>query len=417
MKIDNGDILSPLPTSFGSFFIVSFIAFLYNRFGRWNITFNTVLIILTSLLTFLIGYVLSRFPIVKTMNIKKSYTYTTKITNTLMFVLIFFELIVTALNFRATLKISKFIYQKSTIINMLMYARNAYIFTDASINKVLSLFILSTNGIAYYLTYHIILQIITEKYSSKILIINESIYIFISLLNSMLGTGRTFLIKWMVYFVFSYYYLLLDIRGIKKFKFNEIIDNLKICICAFIIFFFAFQFMGIFTGKTGKLNSIDMLYEYSGSAIIALNNAIEEYKSDGRVWGEECFYGLYGFLNKFGFNIPNRILHLPFTQVGDNIRTNIYSSIRSYLYDFGFFGIYIIQFIIGFTSGILYRLLRYTYSNNPFYILLYGLFMYGIVMQGIEEILFRNFMSVTNIILVVSFYLMYFFTTRIRIIL
>lgn len=168
--------------------------------------------------------------------------------------------------------------------------------------------------------------------------------------------------------------------------------------------------LGITTGKTGKKSTVEMIYEYSGASIIALDISINEYNNnyidDGRFFGEESFYGFYGFLNAMGIKVPNTILHLPFVTTGENQRTNIYTALRTYLYDFGYFGTYLVQFILGLIIGFLYSLLRKN-ANNPVYLLLYGIILYGVAMQGIEEIQLRNFMSITNIFTVLFFVLLY----------
>ena len=189
-----------------------------------------------------------------------------------------------------------------------------------------------------------------------------------------------------------------------------LIKNVKMIICALLVFFVSFQLLGITTGKTGKKSTVEMIYEYSGASIIALDISINEYNNnyidDGRFFGEESFYGFYGFLNAMGIKVPNTILHLPFVTTGENQRTNIYTALRTYLYDFGYFGTYLVQFILGLIIGFLYSLLRKN-ANNPVYLLLYGIILYGVAMQGIEEIQLRNFMSITNIFTVLFFVLLY----------
>lgn len=43
-----------------------------------------------------------------------------------------------------------------------------------------------------------------------------------------------------------------------------------------------FQTLGLLTGKTGKSSWDEMLFGYSGAAIIALDRSLEVYKPDNR---------------------------------------------------------------------------------------------------------------------------------------
>lgn len=53
--------------------------------------------------------------------------------------------------------------------------------------------------------------------------------------------------------------------------------------------------------------------------------------------------------------MPNDIHFLPFVSVGKGKSTNIYTALRTYYYDFGLVGVYIIECLIGFFAGIAYH--------------------------------------------------------------
>ena len=93
------------------------------------------------------------------------------------------------------------------------------------------------------------------------------------------------------------------------------------------------------------------------------------------------------------------------------VRTNIYTSLRTYLYDFGFAGMYIVQFFLGIVSAVMYVLL-YRMGGQPIYMLIYGILLYGTVMQGNAEITLRNFMSITNVFVVIFFTMLYILTQK-----
>lgn len=404
--LSNGDIMSPLSLSYVSFLVVTIIAFSYNGFSGRRISGITVIFILLNLVIFSSGYLIV-VAMERSKN-KKWEVIEKKDMPNLGLTIIF--LVVETIGFLAYLRFSlrsaRGISSRAMIMNMLYYIRNAQLFSDYSIGFGLTIISFFCIALGYFYTYVLIRNLIWEKKNTTKETVCYVWIVLISLLTSMLGTGRTFLIKYMVVSFFFYYYLKVSRQRGKVIGIRQFFKIARSLIVLAVVFFGLFQLMGITTGKTGQATVKDMIYIYSGSSIIALDQAIAAYQNDARFFGEESFYGLYGFLNHLGFNIPNNILHLPFVNVGDGIRTNIYTSLRTYLYDFGFLGTSIVQFFIGIVAGVMYCLLN-KFGYNLVYLFVYGIFLYGLVMQGIAETLLRNFMSVTNVFLVLFVWLFY----------
>lgn len=408
----NFDLLSPVSLSCASFMFVTFIAFSYNGFFKMDISFTTTVFIISSLIVFFIGFLcFSHIKLnVKLFKKRKNQVCGLNISiNVSTFILILL-IISLYLNYNNTLHIAHLVNPKANIFNMLEYARNAMIYMDIRNSFFVSLLGFISISIGYLYSYVIINNYIIHYNDVKLKILLQIIIVIISLVIASLSTGRTFLIKYIVVCIVMFIYLKKIYLNINKYSIGVLIKNVKMIICALLVFFVSFQLLGITTGKTGKKSTVEMIYEYSGASIIALDISINEYNNnyidDGRFFGEESFYGFYGFLNAMGIKVPNTILHLPFVTTGENQRTNIYTALRTYLYDFGYFGTYLVQFILGLIIGFLYSLLRKN-ANNPVYLLLYGIILYGVAMQGIEEIQLRNFMSITNIFTVLFFVLLY----------
>ena len=410
----NGDMLEPAALSAESFTLVTLIGFCYNGFTKYDISIVTVFIIITTIVIYMIGYFGAKSFLqvggyIKFSNKKRIFYMPNKRFSFFLFAI---EMISFYRTFQATYSIARTINAGVNLSNMLEYTRNAYLFTDASMGLLTSVLSFYTTSISYFYTYALIYYCLEErKFNFKQLSDRklELLMVLSSLVSGMLGTGRTFLIKYIVFLFAVFYYLRFFKDRVKRFSIKKMVRTLKKMVIAVVVFFALFQLMGIMTNKTGRSSAANMFYEYSGSSIVAFDQSIESYEYDGRFFGEESFYGLYGFLNSFGANIPNDILHYTYIYLGEGVRTNIYTSLRTYLYDFGFAGMYIVQFLLGVVSAVMYVSL-YRMDGQPIYMLIYGILLYGTVMQGIEEITLRNFMSITNVFVVFFFIMMYILT-------
>lgn len=415
----NGDVIEPLALSCESFALSTFIAFCYNGFGISDISATTVLIVFTAVIVYMIGYILIKCVLQGTgiMNYPeegRAFRIPSKAFTFLCFVL---EAIISVMVFQSTLSIARMINTGANVLNMLQYARNAYLFTDAGMGTGLSIASFFVLALGYFYTYVIMYCAVGQRQTLKSALKShklELLIVIVSLLSGMMGTGRTFLIKYIVFLFIIFYYTRFMKDKIKRVTLRGLMKTVVKLLLALVIFFALFQAMGILTDKTGKSSAVDMLYGYSGAAVVALDRSIESYSYDGRFFGEESFYGLYGFLNALGCDIPNDILHLPFVDIGNGNSTNIYTSLRTYLYDFGFVGLYIVQFLLGMISAAAYALM-YRFQMHPIYLAVYGILVYGTAMQGIEEITLRNFMSITNVFLIFFFVMLYMATQQRRV--
>lgn len=412
----NGDVMEPLALSCESFALCTFIAFCYNGFHISDISVTTILIVISAILIYMVGYILMKSflqknGVMKYTKKERPFCIPSKM---FTFFCLVFECFIFIIVFRSTLSIARMINAGTNILNMLQYARSAYLFTDAGMGIGVSVASLFVVALGYFYTYVIIYCIIRQQQTIKFALQShklELLIIIVSLFSSMMGSGRTFLIKYIIFLFISFYYTKFKKNRIKHVTFYNILKTVVKLLVIIVVFFVLFQIMGVFTNKTGKISAIDMFYGYSGAAVVALDRSIENYSYDGRFFGEESFYGLYGFLNALGCDIPNDILHLPFTDLEDGNSTNIYTSLRTYLYDFGYGGLFIVQFLLGMISAAMYALL-YRFQMHPIYLIVYGILVYGTAMQGIEEITLRNFMSITNVFLVIFFVMLYIVTQQ-----
>ena len=113
---------------------------------------------------------------------------------------------------------------------------------------------------------------------------------------------------------------------------------------------FLFVLLGMLTGKTQKSSVMQIIGEYFGSGIAALNTWIEGkylYASRSSLIGEETFRSLYQLIARF-VNIPMSSSLKEFISFNNGDTTNVYTAFRDYYSDFGMFGTWMIEFMMGF---------------------------------------------------------------------
>lgn len=407
----NMDIMSPLTLSFASFALVTVVAFFYNGFSGSDISFFAVFLIISTLIVFMIGFTVSSYGMNLSNHNTRKKMKAINIRLCTSFVILIMMIIGLILNAIQTLNIARSIVPYANFFNMMEYARSAVVLTEVDRSFFISILGFFCAATGYFYTYIVINNIIVKSKTKKVVRTINICIILLSLLIQMMGTGRTFLIKYLTVSIIMYYYMVVYNQQKNKINFSIMMNVLKKIIIILIIFFVGFQAMGLTTNKTQKNSVKTTLYLYSGAAIVAFDKSLYAYDKDDRFFGEESFYGLYGTLNALGIKVPNNILHLDFVQVNNNLKTNIYTSLRTYLYDFGYIGMFIVQFILGIVLGVFYRMLK-MYGKNPIFILIYGFLIYGVIMQGVEEIQLRNFMSLTNIFTVFFYYVLYLILIR-----
>jgi len=333
--IDGGDLVSPMSLTAISFLFSSLVALMHNGFGGIDISFDTVFFVFSSIVFFYIFCCIGKASIRSRIGSTDTRVWTISIHTYVLAILVIAQAIIAVLTIRATLQIAQTVNANSDYSDMLFYSRNAYLFNNASLGPILSVLTLAAQGFGYFITYQVVSDFITHRKESRMVITLDFASIAIFFISSSMGTGRTFLIKWVVFVAIVAFYLYMVNNAIISFRFSSVLKILFLFFCAIAAYFLLFQLLGYLTMKTGVMSGTDMLYSYSGASLIALDKAVPAYAYDGRFFGEESFFGLYHTLNTLGISVPNNIFHLPMMDIGNGMQTNIYTSLRTYLYDFG----------------------------------------------------------------------------------
>ena len=199
-------------------------------------------------------------------------------------------------------------------------------------------------------------------------------------------------------FVLICTFLLLDKR-----KGVNILKAIKWSVLAVVSFLLVFSLLGILTDKTTDSNFFENIKIYTGSSIVALSMYLDNFQFSG---GVESFVGIVNiFIELFGDHTNS--FSLEYVYFANGSSTNIYTAFRSYLNDYSYIGLFLIQFIIGFVFGYWHKCIFSNRKVVPLQILLYGYYMHFVVLSLFTPSLTSSFLTVGRIIDLCAIFIMY----------
>ena len=378
LTINNFNILSVSIQSWGLFWAVSLV-FLINASG-WGIELRpkTILLIIGSLLFMFLG---ERF-------CKKTTVYGGHNVNSLnndemlvvkktsIMVMFLIGIIVIILEYKHVLDVARGVgYAGGSFV--LNYARKAYLYDNVENNifvAMIQYFVIAFG----YVNIAILIRDVTKNGLRKL----RKRYIFgiaPLLLLYVLSTGRTGFLQVFMYSISMFLLCLYRRNGVIRINNKKAIGILYKGI---LVIGILFVLLGMLTGKTQKSSVMQIIGEYFGSGIAALNTWIDGkylYASRSSLIGEETFRSLYQLIARF-VNIPMSSSLKEFISFNNGDTTNVYTAFRDYYSDFGMFGTWMIEFMMGFfLTYLLGKALKE--KNVGIHSMLYAYFSYGILRQ------------------------------------
>ena len=378
LTINNFNILSVSIQSWGLFWAVSLV-FLINASG-WGIELRpkTILLIIGSLLFMFLG---ERF-------CKKTTLYGGHNVNSLnndemlavkktsIMVMFLIGIIVIILEYKHVLDVARGVgYAGGSFV--LNYARKAYLYDNVENNifvVMIQYFVIAFG----YVNIAILIRDVTKNGLRKL----KKRYIFgiaPLLLLYVLSTGRTGFLQVFMYSISMFLLCLYRRNGVIRINKKK---SIGIQYKGILVIVILFLLLGMLTGKTQKSSVMQIIGEYFGSGIAALNTWIEGkylYASRSSLIGEETFRSLYQLIARF-VNIPMSSSLKEFISFNNGDTTNVYTAFRDYYSDFGMFGTWMIEFMMGFfLTYLLGKALKE--KNVGIHSMLYAYFSYGILRQ------------------------------------
>lgn len=200
-----------------------------------------------------------------------------------------------------------------------------------------------------------------------------------------------------------------QIRIGKKINGNKFIRFSVVGLVAFLALFLG---LGTLTNKTQQQDDLlQNLSVYVGSSVIALDDYLNNPNKSIVDPGTETLLGVSNLLQRAGADIENdKGRFLEFRYVGSSsTRTNIYTSLRRLIHDYGYYGMLIIQLISGYLITLFYvSIRRGVFKNKYFVMLLYAILVQYITLSSIDERIVLNTFTVSTVVTI----MVYFVLTR-----
>jgi oligosaccharide repeat unit polymerase len=184
--------------------------------------------------------------------------------------------------------------------------------------------------------------------------------------------------------------------------------NIKIIFFSFlgvIGFLFIFILVGLMKSEVYLNMPLETISFYTGLSIPSLNDYIVHPRPPNVFFGEHTLFSFYNILRKFGFDYPR--FSVPYEMVFFNgTKGNVYTAIRRYLEDYGYFGLYGIMFSMGFLFGLFFNA---TIIKKGFILVVYGIIIDVIIEIAIEDKFFMTIISNGMVLLLIALYICYLF--------
>ncbi len=243
------------------------------------------------------------------------------------------------------------------------------------------------------ITYLNVFRLLIGFYSKKdkVSFIKLFIPIILFLIMALVSTDRNLFLRFAIYCLCVWIFVYSSKQNCKN-------VNIKIVIRAILILvIFAVVFFMLGMAKQYESKFFDQISIYSASGLNNFNIWIKDF-NDPLYYGQSTFTTFLGSLGTvlkiFGIEISGSVEQIDKFIIytsgsGFYYESNIYSALKPFLEDFGYFGVIVFPFF----SGVFYNwlFLKIRKGNFNIYIILYCLLIYPVIYYPILEQLFRRF--------------------------
>ncbi|MBO6291993.1 MAG: oligosaccharide repeat unit polymerase [Selenomonas sp.] len=168
---------------------------------------------------------------------------------------------------------------------------------------------------------------------------------------------------------------------------------LSLIVVALTIFFGTFLVVGSFTWKGVSLERgpFKILSHYSGAQMPAFDVFLQSHYPDDEWIGRHTLLGAYGNLGSLGAEVPPTSMFLEFTHF-TSVDTNVYTSLRRYIQDYGYAGMAMLMFLMGMIYTTCYHFVR-SGRGGLFGLLMYLILAWPLFMLAHDDMLLTGYAS------------------------
>lgn len=251
--------------------------------------------------------------------------------------------------------------------------------------------------IAYISLYYLIhYKIIKRKNSLKIInIISIVLYLILSLLSG----GRYRMISFFLGTILMWFMLNSKIKE-SKVNLKSIVKVLSIV----ILILFVFSQSRTMVGRTSEDDFVSYISTYFGGSIQSLNLYLDDSYVKSEFFGKETFYAINNTLSKFGIIEPYR-MHLEFRTSNGSSLGNVYTALRCFYQDFGYYGVVFLQGILGIFWTGWYKKIRKNKNLWMFdsSIIFYCIYINCLFFNSYRDNFFSSTLSVATLTTIIYF--------------
>lgn len=383
------DIMSP-SSVFCIMFLLSTIFALFN-IDSWNASFglDTALVIITGIMSFTFTEIAFRY--VFCGQLKSRYDKYKKCSNESLIVsswilkgIIIFEGIAI---YAYLHDIMGMVGGNITDISSYFHAYRVMMISNlengdgAVINEYINFVLRFVSGFGYLFAFLFMKNIVDQKMTMALKIQYATI-IILSILPSMMGAGRSGILKMGAALLIFYY-----ICWHMKYGWNKNLSwkYIKMGLLIFFVSAPTFYYSLEILGRETDLPLLDYISDYIGSSIFLLNDYLHN-PTPCDSWGEESLFSVKKILASLGLAEASTKYNLEFRRLG-TLYTNVYTFFRRPIHDFGYGGMYVfVSLISAFFSWIYYKKIKYQkLRDNYKWIIAYGYLYYWLVCSSILQ--------------------------------
>lgn len=391
--LGGNDILSPFVIVSAMYCLSTAIAAVYMQKWQFTMSYFTVIIMLSALLMFGAGDIFARKvcqSVITKVEKKELQRIDIPIILTLGAILLFCLFLFIAV--RETYEVSVQGGNNEGFSAMMTYARRMSLTEGYSRSRILNHALTFSKAASFIFGWAWIHNFVNKKLKKSDMLL--LLPIVLAFLTQAIGTlTRGFAIDWVAYFFMLYF-----LKYAQKNNWKNI-NPMKIIFCgvaAIAMFLMLFVIMGLAASRFNTGSILDTIGFYLGLSVPSFDSFVKRYDPSIQNVGSETLYGVYALLNKMGLCEVDITRHLEFVDF-HNVSGNVYTSLRRYINDYGYVGLYIIQFYVGAFYSFVYNLIRR--RSNEAVIICYSAVAYSLVMQGIDELIISNYVSLSTVYL------------------
>ncbi|MBO4901316.1 MAG: oligosaccharide repeat unit polymerase [Lachnospiraceae bacterium] len=396
---NKAELTSPSFVFIAMFIIALIVAFNYREiwWGKnGEIGSNTFLVILTGCTVFCIGTVCAGendSKTIKLTNLPFGLRPSSRIYRYKYYVFIVVQLITIVLTYRYIKAVS----YGSTVSALLGNFRDETV----SINVKMPGYLSFLNALTFVggLFFSNLLAARISKENREPIVL-QIISLLLSIIASLLGGSRGGLITMLVSFVC---YTLMHLSSVKNWKKNVSIKFLLPVFGGVFIVFYFFQKLHVMLGqeRVSSIDFYDYIAIYMGAQIKNLDLYLNSFYERSIVFGQESFRSFVQIISRvFGSgHWSSYRLSIPFRYAGGMALGNVYTTFYAFIRDFGYIGVIILPFIMGFVSQKVYNKAKLSMKTDlsSSWLIIYGYIYYALAFSYFSNKFFEQIICVSMI--------------------